>query len=315
MEGMRAVLPHLNRYPDGGSRALKRRLGSHLGVDERFVMVGTGSNELIVLIAQAVLREGDEVVFSWPSFVVYPIAAQVMGAKAVKVPLDESHAHDLDAMLEAITDKTRLVFLCNPNNPTGTIYRSAEFEEFLGKVPDHVLVVVDEAYFEYVEDDGYPDATTAFDGTRPLVVLRTFSKIYSLAGLRIGYGVAPGPLVGAIDKIREPFNVNTVAQVAAYYSLDDQDEVRRRREVNTTQRAALYECLDELGVAYAPSQTNFVYVHTEKAPEVFEALLGEGIIVRDFKGLPGLRIGIGTPEDTAATCAALRTIAEKLGGI
>jgi histidinol-phosphate aminotransferase len=304
--GMTAVLPHLNRYPDGAARALKRRLSEHVGVEERYLAVTNGSNELLSLIAQAVLDPCDEVVFAWPSFVVYPICTAVMGATAVKVPLTDGHVHDLPAMLEAITDRTKLVFLCNPNNPTGTIYDRQAFEEFLDHVPDHVLVVVDEAYFEFVESREYPNSIDYFDGTRPLAVLRTFSKIYGLAGIRVGYGALPPEMVAAIDKVREPFNVSTVGQVGAYYSLEDDAETTARRAENREQRALLCAALDELGVAYAPSSTNFVYALFNEPQEVFNKLLGEGVIVRDFGTAPALRIGIGTPDDTRATVAALR---------
>lgn len=313
--GMTAVLPHLNRYPDGSTRALKRRLAQHLGVDERHIVVGNGSNELLRIIAQSVLRPGDEVVFAWPSFVVYPMAAQLMGATAVRVPLAKGEVHDLEAMLEAITPNTRIVFLCNPNNPTGTIYRKAEFERFLERVPEHVLVVADEAYFEYVTSGDYPDALRYFDGVRPLVVLRTFSKIYSLAALRVGYGVMPEPLVEAVNKVREPFNVNSVAQIAAYYSLDDSDEIARRVRLNAKQRGTLYAAFERLGVRFEPSQANFVYVHTDRPRDLFEALLAEGVIVRDFGTSPALRVGVGTEEDTAATVAAFERAIDALGGI
>jgi len=304
LEAMQAVLEKLNVYPDGAARVLKDKLAESLGVSPEHVAVGNGSNELIRLVAQAILRPGDEVVFAWPSFVVYPMVAQLTGATAVRVPLADGEVHDLDAMLEAINDRTRMVFLCNPNNPTGTIYEREAFERFMDAVPDHVLVVVDEAYFEYVTNERYPDALQWFDGVRPLGVLRTFSKIYSLAGLRVGYGVFPPAVVAAINKVREPFNVNTVAQVAAFYSLDDQGEVARRRDENQRHKTLLYECFDRLGIAYVPSETNFVYVMTGKPVELFEALLSHGIIVRDFGSAPALRVGIGTPEDTAATIAA-----------
>jgi histidinol-phosphate aminotransferase len=313
IKGMRSVLRHLNRYPDGASRALKRALAEKLGVDERYLVVGNGSNELLTLIAQAVVGPGDEVVFAWPSFVVYPICTQLMCGRAVKVPLTDDGVHDLPAMAAAITERTKLVFLCNPNNPTGTIFTRKAFEEFLGVLPDHVLLVIDEAYFEYVTAEHYPNGLDYFDGERPIVVLRTFSKIYSLAGARIGYGVAPEPLARAIDKVREPFNVSSVAQVGAYYSLADDAEVARRREENQEQKAYLYSCFDRLGISYVPSDTNFVYMKTEKPVEVFDALLAEGIIVRDFGTSPALRVGIGTPEDTDATVAAFTAAVAKLG--
>lgn len=310
---MRAVLPRMNRYPDGACAALKGKLAGRLGVSSENIVVGNGSNEVLRLIAQSVLRPGDEVVFAWPSFVVYPMVTAIFGAVAVRVPLAEGDVHDLDAMLDAITERTRLVFLCNPNNPTGTIYTRDAFSRFMDRVPEHVLVVVDEAYFEFVTDPEYPDALAWFDGARPLAVCRTFSKMYSLAGLRVGYGIMPAPLARAIDKVREPFNVNTVAQIAAYYALDDEAEVRRRRAENQEQKTYLYSCFDRLGISYARSETNFVYVHTSRPVEAFEALLEQGVIVRDFGTAPALRVTVGTPEDTQRTIEAFEAAAAKLG--
>ncbi len=315
LEAMEAVLTRLNVYPDGSARALRRQLSGHLGVDERNIVVGNGSNELLRVIAQCVLGPGDECVFAWPSFVVYPMVTQLMGATAVRVPLTADEVHDLDAMAAAVTDKTKLVFLCNPNNPTGTVYTRHAFAAFLDKLPSDVLVVADEAYFEYDYDPDSPDALEFFDGKRPLVVLRTFSKIYSLAGLRVGYGVMPEPLVDAVNKVREPFNVSTVAQVAAYYSLEDADEIARRAKENAEQRERLYEAFERLGVAYARSQTNFVYVPTDRPDELFEALLEHGIIVRNFGTSNAVRVGIGTPEDTTATIAAFEAAVDQLGGV
>lgn len=310
---MQAVLPRLNRYPDGAVVALRQKLAARLQVPVDSVAVSNGSNEMLRLIAQATLRPGDEVVFAWPSFVVYPMVTALFGATGVRVPLAVGDVHDLDAMLAAITPRTRLVFLCNPNNPTGTIYTNDAFERFMAAVPEHVLVVVDEAYFEFATDPSYPDALTWFDGERPLAVARTFSKIYSLAGIRTGYAVMPARLVEAVNKVREPFNVNTVGQIAAYYSLDDEAEVARRRDENRAQRERLYACFERLGIPYAVSQTNFVYIHTELPKELFEMLLNEGVIVRDFGTSPALRVGIGTPSDTARTIEAFDAVASKMG--
>lgn len=315
LRGMETVLPRLNRYPDGMARALRRELAARMGVLESQLVIGSGSNELIRLIAQVMLRPGDEVVFAWPSFVVYPMVTQLFGAVAVKIPLTADETHDLEAMAAAITPQTRIVFLCNPNNPTGTIYRHEAFERFLRAVPDDVLLVVDEAYYEFVADGEYPDTLAYFDGTRPIAVLRTFSKIHSLAGLRIGYGALPAALARAVDTAREPFNVSTIAQVAAYYSLDDEGEVERRKSDNLAQKEALYRTFSDLEVSYVPSETNFVYVRTERPVEVFDALLDEGIIVRDFGTAPALRVGIGLDADTDATISAFRAVRERLGVI
>lgn len=310
---MQAVLPRLNRYPDGAARALKRRLAEHLGVDERYVVVGNGSNELLRLIAEATLGPGDEAVFAWPSFVVYPMATQLMGATPVKVPLASGEVHDLKAMLAAINERTKLVFLCNPNNPTGTIYGKREFDEFMAAVPPHVFVVVDEAYYEYVTCPDFPQGLDYFDGTRPVAVLRTFSKMYSLAGLRVGYGVMPEPMVEAVNKVRDPFNVNTVAQVAAYYSLDDRAEVARRAAENARERDRLCEAFTRMGIEWASSETNFVYILTSDAQGLFDGLLGHGVIVRNFGNAPALRVGVGTAEDTDATIAAFEAVLGRTG--
>ena len=315
LEAMQAVLPRLNVYSDGAAAALRRRLGEHLGVDPAYVVVSNGSNELLRIIAQCVLDPEDECVFPWPSFVVYPMVTQLMGATAVRVPLAEGDVHDLDAMLAAITERTKLLFLCNPNNPTGTIYTKSAFDAFLAQVPEHVLIVIDEAYFEYVCSDEYPNGLDYFSADGRIVVLRTFSKIYSLAGARVGYGVMPPALVDAVGKVREPFNVNTVGQIGAYYSLSDGAEVERRRRENQEQKTYLYSCFDRLGISYVPSETNFVWVHTKKPVEVFEALLSEGVIIRDFGAASALRVGIGSPEDTDATVAAFEAVVAKLGSL
>lgn len=313
IEAMAGVLPGLNRYPDGSSRRLRARLSAHWGVDEDSISVSSGSNELLRLIGQVVLRPGDEVIYAWPSFIVYPTVARMFGAAPVEVPLTDDLRHDLPAMLAAISPRTRLLFLCNPNNPTGTIYTADEFRDFMAAVPEHVLVVVDEAYFEFVDDPSYPDGLSFFDGVRPLAVCRTFSKMYSLAGLRIGYGFLPPELKRAVEAVREPFNVNTVAQVGALHSLDDQQEVVRRKHENREQKTYLYSCFDRLGIGYVPSHANFVYFTTERPVEVFEELLREGVIARGFGQAPALRLGIGTPEDTRLTIAAFEKVVARLG--
>jgi histidinol-phosphate aminotransferase len=308
-----AVAPHLNRYPDGSSRALRERLAGHLGIDAARVAVGSGSNELLRLIAQVVLRPDDEVVYAWPSFIVYPMVCGIFGAKAVPVPLKDD-AHDLDAMLAAVTDRTRLLFLCNPNNPTGTIYRTDAFARFLDSVPEHVLVIADEAYFEFVDDPEYPDGMESFDGERPLVVSRTFSKMYSLAGLRVGYAAIPRPLATAIDAVREPFNVNSVAQIAAYHSMDDAAEVGRRRAENRDVRARLYDVFDRLGIDHVPSQANFVWLKSSNPAAAFDALLAEGVIVRAFGPVGALRVTMPGSDDLAFVTEAFEVAAGNLEG-
>jgi len=309
---MRAVLGHLNRYPDGSSRALLGKLAGHLDVPEERLVLANGSNELLRILAEAVLVPGDEAVFAAPSFVVYPMVTQLVGATKVAVPLDADAAHDLDALARAVTTRTKVVFLCNPNNPTGTIFAREAFERFLERTPESVLIVLDEAYFEYVTDPEHVNGLDYLDDER-VVVLRTFSKMYSLAGARCGYGVMAAPLVEAINKVRDPFNVNMVAQAGAYYSLDDPDEVARRRAENAAERERLYAALDSLAdggagrISYVPSQTNFVWVRVPDAQNVYEQLISRGVIVRSFGG-EALRIGIGLPAENDRLIAALRAV-------
>lgn len=312
---MERELLDLNRYPEGSAGALKEKLASKLGVRAEQVMIGNGSNELLRLLGEVVLRPGDEVVYPWPSFIVYPTVTTMFGAEHVRVPLLDGTDYDLDAMLAAVTARTRIVFLCNPNNPTGTIYTRDAFEHFLERLPDHVLLVLDEAYFEFATSGDYPDGLAYFDGDRGIVVLRTFSKIYSLAGLRVGYGIAPERLVHAVDCVREPFNVNSVAQAGALASLDDDAEVARRRAENQEQKTYLYSGFGRLGISWVPSEANFVWVKTERPTEVFEALLEEGVIVRAFGPTPALRVTVGTPEDTRRTIEAFETVVARLGSV
>lgn len=298
LEAGAKILQHLNRYPDGSSRDLRARLSEKYGVSTDNIIVGNGSNELLIQIAESCLVPGDEVVYCWPSFVVYRIGCQLMGATGVEVPLTEDGAFDLQGILDAITEKTKIVFICNPNNPTGNIVSKDEFARFMEQVPDHVLVCIDEAYAEFCTDENFESACSYFDGKRPLVVLRTFSKIYALAGARCGFALAPKEVVVALNKIREPFNTNTVAQAMAYYSLDDDAELQRRIHLNEEARTLFTDALDEMGVRYVPSHTNFVFVYLDDPQATFDALLAEGIIVRNFGTSNALRIGIGTRKDT-----------------
>jgi len=300
-----------NRYPDGGAHELKTALSARLDVDEAYIVVGNGSNELLMLLAYATLGVGDEVVYGWPSFIVYPLMCELTGATAVPVALNEREEYDLDAMREAITERTKIVVLCNPNNPTGTIYTREAFAAFMDTVPRDVLVVVDEAYFEFVAADAETNALEWFDGERPLVVLRTFSKAYAMAGMRCGYGVMPVALAEALGKIRAPFNVNVAAQAMATAALADNAELARRTTVNAEGRRRIEEACEQLGITYAASQANFVWVHAPRPQGAFQALLKKGIIVRDFGDTPALRIGVGSPDEVTRTIAALEALVEE----
>ncbi|MDR3307522.1 MAG: histidinol-phosphate transaminase [Coriobacteriales bacterium] len=300
LAAMHGCLESLNEYSDGSVHALTERLSQKYRLPAGQIMVGNGTNELLSLIAESCLGPCDEIVYGWPSFVVYRMSAQIAGATYREVPLTPDGAYDLEGILAAVTPQTKIVYVCSPNNPSGGVVTGAEFDAFIRKVPGHVLTVIDNAYVEFVDGEDTFDALAYFDGVRPYVVLRTFSKAYALAGLRIGYGFAPCALVDVIDKLREPFNVNTVAQVAALACVDDDAELARRRALNTAGRERLYGCFDRLGLRYFRSAGNFVWVFVPNAAAAFDQLLRRGIIVRPFPGANGLRVGVGDEEGVSA---------------
>jgi histidinol-phosphate aminotransferase len=304
VEALQRSVAELNRYPDGGAWRLRTALAERFGVSFDEVAVGSGADGLIDCLSQASLDPGDELVCGWPSFSSYVIAAAKLGAVAVKVPLRDDR-YDLDGMLDAITANTRLVFVCLPNNPTGTMNTRAELDAFLDRVPDGVLVVVDQAYFEYVDDPDYPDAIAEhYKSGRPVAVLRTFSKIYGLAGLRVGYMVGPPAVVAAANKVKRAFDVSSAAQEAALASLDDADELVRRRRLNAESREQLAGILESAGLTPAgPAVGNFLYAETgADTRPLFEALLAEGVIVRPLHGFgapTAIRVSCGTPDENA----------------
>ncbi len=312
----RAALAGIHRYPDGACFELRARLATRLGVGPEQLVFGCGSDELLELVAKAFLGAGDEAVFAWPSFAMYPIVAQGMGATPVRVPLDAGLVHDLPALAAAITPRTRVVMVCNPNNPTGTTVGAEAFDRFARALPDDVVLVIDEAYREYARRPDFPDAL-AWVARRPgTLVLRTFSKIYGLAGLRIGYGVADSALAGWLERARHPFNVSRVAEVAACAALDDDEHVTRSQRTNAEGAAWLERELGACGLHVWPSDANFVLVRVG-VPGVYEALLREGVIVRPMAGfgLPDcIRITIGLPEENERCVKALRRVVEAAGG-
>ena len=305
-----AVLADLHRYPDGSAFYLKRRLAERLGVSEAELIVGNGSNEIIELAVRTFLRPGDEAVMADQAFVVYRLVVQSAGGSSRMVPLRD-FTHDLEAIAAAVTPRTRLVFLGNPNNPTGTIFRRAAWRAFLGRLPEHLLVVADDAYAEYVEDPEYPDTIRERGDRVPVLSLRTFSKLYGLAGLRIGYGVAAAPVIDALDRIRQPFNVNALALAGARAALDDEEHVRRTLAANRAGMAFLVEACRALGLAHVPSAANFVLVRVGDGARVYEALLRRGVIVRPMAvyGFPEhVRVTVGTEAENARFVAALRAV-------
>jgi histidinol-phosphate aminotransferase len=310
VEALERGIGELNRYPDGGAYRLRAALAERHGVAFEQVALGAGADAVIDLISQATLDPGDEIVCGWPSFPSYVIDALKMGAKVKQVPLRD-HTYDLEAMLEAISPRTKLAYICHPNNPTGTMNNRADLDEWFERVPGHVLTVLDQAYFEYIDDPDYADGIEEYaKAGRNVAVLRTFSKIYGLAGLRVGYGVAAEELVTATAKVRRAFDISHLAQVAALASLGDDEEVARRREVNRQGLQDLERALRGHGLdPVTPSYANFLYVEVaEDSRPLFEQLLREGVIVRPLSGFgaPGaLRFTVGTPEENAHCAEAL----------
>ena len=311
LRALREALPESHRYPDGGGYYLKRELAAYLGVTPDSLILGNGCNEILELVARCFLLPGDEVVIADPAFVIYGMLAQLQGCNKLLVPL-RAWTHDLDAMAKAITVKTKMVFVGNPNNPTGTVASPAEVTTFMQAIPEGVIVVIDEAYIEYVSPELVPDSLRHVRQGRWVIILRTFSKIYGLAGLRIGYGIAPAPMVELLDRVRAPFNVNALAQRAALAALDDEDHVARSRNVNEQGKAYLSTEMNRLGLLYPPSAANFLLVDVRRdGRAVAKALLREGVIVRPMGGpsLPThIRVSIGTPHENERFIQALKAV-------
>ncbi len=312
-EAIIAATNDLNRYPDGAGVLVREAIADVHGVTPDEVVLGHGADAIINNLSLAMLEPGDEVVFGWPSFPSYFLDARMMGAQPVMVGLDEDHRYNLAAMLDAITDRTRIVYICNPNNPTGTMVTRDELASFLDQVPEHVLTVLDEAYFEYVQRDDYPDGIADFYAQgRRVAVLRTFSKIYGLAGLRIGYAIAHPDIARAINKVRNAFDITAPAQVAARASLAERHLISERARANAEGRETLTNALRELGLRPVESVGNFVCVELDMpGRELYEQLLNHGIIVRplDPFGMPNaIRVTVGTPEENIEAIAAFRAV-------
>jgi histidinol-phosphate aminotransferase len=304
------ALSDINRYPDGSGHYLKKALSEKLSVSGDEVILGNGSNELIDIAARTFMTAGDEAVMATPSFVVYSMAVQSVGGVCVQVPL-KNHVHDLEAMAAAVTPRTKMLFIANPNNPTGTINRKEEFDRMMAKMPDGLIVVLDEAYIEYVSDPDYADSMKYLHSDKNVLILRTFSKIYGLAGLRLGYGVARHEILADMNRLREPFNTNSIAQRAAIAALGDGEHLRRSKEVNGRGKEYLYRQLSEMGMAYVPTEANFIYMPVPEAPALYEKLLRLGVIVRPM-GPDSIRVTIGLPEENRRFVESLgRTIGSR----
>lgn len=310
IQALKDKLHLLHLYPDGDCFYLKQGLAARLGVSRDQLIFGNGSNELIELAVRTFMRPGDEAVMAHQAFVIYRLVVQAAGGSFKIIPLKD-FTHDLDAMARAITPRTRLLFLANPNNPTGTIYRRKEWEEFLDHVAPELLIIVDEAYFEYVADSEYPDSLAYHRESRPILTLRTFSKLYGLAGLRIGYGIGAREIVDLMHRVRQPFNVNAAAQWAALAALDDEDHVRRSLKVNREGMDYLTREIARLGLEQVPSQANFILVRVGNGQAVFNQLLKRGVIVRPMDGYDfpqHMRVTVGTMEENSRFIDELRAI-------
>jgi histidinol-phosphate aminotransferase len=306
VEAITESLAEISRYPDGNGFSLKSALGEHLGVSIDTLTLGNGSNEVLELIARVFVSEAsDEVVFSQYAFPVYPLATQALGATA-KVTPAKNFGHDLDAMLETISDNTKLIFVANPNNPTGTLLSNDELYSFLERVPQTIPVVLDQAYIEYLNTD---DPTISWlDTFSNLIITRTFSKAYGLAGLRVGYAISSTEIADYINRVREPFNVNHVAQSAAIAALADAEYLQTSIKVNNAGVKQLETGFAKLGLMFIVSSANFVAVEVSNASDIFEKLLSEGVIVRPVEMPNHLRVSVGTESENSRLLEALEAV-------
>ncbi len=296
LAAIKKAVENLNRYPDGTGHYLSQALARKYEVDISQVLLGNGSNEIIELAVRTFVQPGDEVISAEPSFVVYKMITQAAGGTNIIVPLKDGR-HDLETMAERITSKTKIVFIANPNNPTGTMNAKNEMDRFMDRVPDHVLVVVDEAYFEYVTHADYPDSLEYVQAGKNVLALRTFSKIYGLAGLRIGYGITRPELAELMNKVRQPFNTNSLGQIGALAALADRKHVEKSVAVNNEGKHYLYQSFDRLGVRFTKTEANFILFETQgDAKDLYNALLKTGVIIRPMGG-NRLRVTIGLPEE------------------
>jgi histidinol-phosphate aminotransferase len=307
---MQKAIAGVNFYPDGNAFYLKQKLAAKLGVEPANLILGNGSNEIIEFVSHALLAPGDDVVVSQFCFAIYPIVAKMFGANVVTVPA-KNHGHDLPAMLRAITPKTRIVFVANPNNPTGTLAPREDVIELVNNVPDDVLLVMDEAYIEFLDDAVDLVSLIRLGVRKNLILMRTFSKIYGLAGLRIGYGIGNPEFISALEKIRQPFNINLLAQTAALAALDDDEHVRKTRANNFAGLEFFNRAFRELKLEYVPSSANFILVRVGEGQKVFDAMQKQGVIVRPMGGyqLPEwIRISAGTPKENVRSTDVLKSV-------
>lgn len=311
IEAIKKSLGEGNLYPDNSCHDLRQRLSDHLGISPNNIVVGNGTTELIFLTGVAFLNPGETFIMSESSFIMGKVVAQVMDCRLIEVPLKD-YRHDLDAILRKITEETKIVYLDNPMNPIGTAITKQEVSEFMGKIPQDVIVAFDEAYYEYVDRDDFPNTLGFIEEGRNVIIFRTFSKLYGLAGFRVGYCIGKEEFIEAIKRVSPPFAVNRAAQVGAVAALNDQQHIKKTKEINELGKKFLFENFERMSVAYIPSETNFVTIDLKTdAQRVCEELLRRGVIVRHLKmyGKPTfLRVTIGTPEQNRKFIEAFRQI-------
>jgi len=308
---IRKEVLNIHFYPEGPCTELRKALARRFSLPEKMVILSNGADNLILMITNAFVDEGDEVVMGDPTFSVYANSAEIMGGKPVKVKLKD-FTHDLPAMLKAVNRRTKLIFVCNPNNPTGTIISKKSFEEFLSKLPARVIVILDEAYADFVEDAFYPNGLDYIRDGRQVVVLRTFSKVYGLAGVRIGYSLGREDLIDCLYKVRDAFPVNRLAQVAALAALEDEDHAVKSIQLVYEGKRYLYKELDRMGLFYVPTEANFILIDFGRdVGEIYQGLLREGIIIRPGKiwgYRTSARVTIGRTEDNRRFIKALKKV-------
>lgn len=312
VEAIRGLLDHIHRYPDAQAADLRATIAGRHELAAEQIIITNGGDELITLVSEAFIEAGDEIIVPGPSFSEYEFGGQLMGAVIRTVALTDDYRYDVSAMLEAVNDRTKILYLCSPNNPTGTILPRSSLTELLNALPPNVLVMLDSAYRHFVTDDDYSDGIEFVKAGYPIVVLQTFSKVYGLAGIRVGFGVASQSIIAAILQVKEPFNVNALAQAAAAAAILDEDHVRKSSRLVKEERLRLYRGFEELGLSYTESMSNFILVELgEDAEQRYLELMRQGVIVRYGAawGLPHhIRISIGTPEENNILLQALREI-------
>ncbi|WP_338448972.1 histidinol-phosphate transaminase [Niallia oryzisoli] len=315
IDAITSRLSGINRYPDAHAFELKSVIASQLSLSISQLIITNGADELITLISETYLESGDEIIVPAPSFSEYDFGAHLMGAKVVSVPLDNKYQFNIDSILSAVTDYTKLIYICSPNNPTGTYLPKYMLKKLLHSLPKNILVVFDSAYSHFATKEDYTNGLEYVRSGYPIIVLQTFSKIYGLAGVRVGFGAAPKSIIQSILHVKEPFNVNSLAQAAAVAAITDEEHVDRSKQVNTAGREQLYKALNELGLPYTESMSNFVLVEFgTEAKKIYEELLNLGVIVRygDTWGMPKhIRISIGTHEENSILIEAICSIQSK----